>query len=89
MCFFDPKIWIFGAKYGNRNFCQQGISQVYPGHFSTFRFGVTAVFVKSLPPPHCPPVKALALSARRPFKVAAKADLRVYNAEILYPKLHN
>ena len=35
MCFFDPKIWIFGAKsqflYGNRDFCQQGISQVYPG----------------------------------------------------------
>ena len=32
---FDPKIWIFGAKsqllYGNHDFCQQGISQVYPG----------------------------------------------------------
>ena len=34
-CFFDPKIWIFGAKsqflYGNREFCQQGISPVYSG----------------------------------------------------------
>ena len=39
MYFFDPKIWIFGAKSHffvwyyrlNRVFCQQGISQVYPG----------------------------------------------------------
>ena len=32
---FHPKIWIFGAKshflYGNRYFCQQGISPVCPG----------------------------------------------------------
>ena len=36
MCFFDPKIWIFGAKshfflYGNRDLCQQGISPVCLG----------------------------------------------------------
>ena len=35
MCFFDPKIWIFGAKsqflFCNRDFCQQSISQLYQG----------------------------------------------------------
>ena len=31
MCFFDPKIWIFGAKSQFFYFCQWGISQVYPG----------------------------------------------------------
>ena len=35
MCNFDPKNWTFGAKvnflYGNRDYCQQSRSPVYPG----------------------------------------------------------
>ena len=35
MCFLTPKFGYLGQKviflYGNRDFCQQGISQVYPG----------------------------------------------------------
>ena len=41
MCFFYPKIWIFGAKsqflYGNREFCQRGISPVSPATTFPFR----------------------------------------------------